>query len=551
MPYQVVTEETRPDIIEQKQITLELAALLKGHREEIVGTWVKLKQQLPDSHYREQLPEELRASTTLELDAMIEALTTGSYAALEANLTRVCHTYHQRGFCLSEVTEAWLLGKEATLPAIRRVYPPDSSAAWEVIAQLDSCLRWIVGRFSQLYAAEASRRLEQQQARTALMLDMVQTANNSLELDEVLCRVAESITTVADVEYCGFFLVDEEQESIMPWLEARVSPRQAAASRRDIPASGIPQPIATFSVFLRQVVAQKKPFACYDVQADLRFDQTPPRRLGFRSILAVPFVVKGRVVAVAYALTFDQCRIFSEEQIELVWGIANTVGLAIENARLHQQVRHLAALEERNRLAREMHDNLSQALSILKLKLSLTSDLIRDNQLEQVRANLLEMKEIAAEAYTDTREAIFGLRTAAPTGADFLSSLRRFLVKYRASYGVEAQLVADERLTVALTIQTTTQVIRIIQEALTNVRKHAQASEAWVRIEPEGQGIRITVEDDGQGFDPAQGVANAPGGFGLQVMQERAESVGGRLEVEAQIGRGTRIVAWVPLDPEV
>lgn len=298
-------------------------------------------------------------------------------------------------------------------------------------------------------------------------------------------------------------------------------------------------------------MAQKKPFACYDVQTDPRFEQTPPRRFGFRSILAVPFVAKGRVVAVAYAVTFDHCRTFSQEQIELVAGIANTVGLAIENARLHQQVRHLATLEERNRLAREMHDNLSQALGVLKLKLSLTSELIANNQLEQGQVNLREMKKIAADAYTDTREAIFGLRTAALDEQDFLLSLQRFLVTYRASYGVNVQLVVDESVPIALPMGTAIQVTRIVQEALTNVRKHAHATQAWVCITPDDAGIRLTVEDNGQGFEPTQVAIHALGGFGLRVMQERTESIGGHFAIDSQIGRGTRISAWVPLVAEM
>lgn len=526
---------------------MDLSDLLTQYREEIVEAWVRLKQQLPASHYPQQSPEDLRVSTTLELNATIEALTTNAYTALEATLIRVCHLYQQQDFCLSEATESWLLCKEATLLTIRRVYPPDSTAIWTNIAQLDGCLRWVVGRFSQLYAAEASRRLEQQQARTALMLDMIQTASNSLELDEVLGRVATGITTAADVEHCSFFLVNEAQQSILPWPAPKAAPLPMATAKRDLPTPGIPYPIATFSVFFRQVVAQKKPFACYDVQTDPRFEQTPPRRFGFRSILAVPFVAKGRVVAVSYAFTFDHCRTFAQEQVELVAGIANTVGLAIENARLYQQVRQLATLEERNRLAREMHDNLSQALGVLKLKLALTSDLLANNQLEQGKANLLEMKQIAADAYTDTREAIFGLRTATLDDLDFLASLQRFLATYRASYGVNVQLTVEENATIALPMATATQVTRIIQEALTNVRKHAHATRVCVCIRPDGPGICLTVADDGQGFDPTQVTANGTGGFGLRVMQERAESVGGRLTIAAQIGRGARISVWVPL----
>jgi len=267
-------------------------------------------------------------------------------------------------------------------------------------------------------------------------------------------------------------------------------------------------------------------------------------------VLALPCVVKGRVVAVAWAPTFDDCRAFAEEQIGLACGLVNAAAIAIENARLHQQMEQMAVIKERGRLSREMHDNLSQALGILKLTSSLSSGLLAEGQIEQVQTNLRQMRDVAAEAYTDAREAIFGLRTTALRGADFLPELHKYLTKYRTSYGLDARLEADNESVSVLTSQVTLQAFRIIQEALVNVRKHANADQVWVRIEPDDGRVRIAIEDDGQGFDPAQPATDARHGLGLQAMRERAESVGGWLEIDAQSGRGTRIVAWLPLSEE-
>ncbi len=452
------------------------------------------------------------------------------------------------------IVEALLLIKEATHVVMQQTHSLDSATAWAWSGQLDDCLRRMVGQFTALYVTEASRRLHEVQARTALMLSVVRTASATLDLDQVLSRLAEDITAAIDVPYCGFFLVDETWGTVWPKFQVTVQPIRSQADQEGVfsmPAA----PIATYSTFLGQVVAQKQPLTCYDVQTDPRFDGSVPRRLGFRSVLGVPFVVQGRVVAVAYVLTMDENRTFTGEEIELVWNIANTVGLAIENARLHQQVRQLAALEERNRLAREMHDNLSQALGVLKLKLSLTGDLLDGGEpagpdgdlLTQVRDNLLEMKAIAAEAYTDTREAIFDLRMVVPAGTGFVAALQAYLAKYRASYGIDATLIADAEATAILTMQTTTQLIQIIQEALTNVRKHARTAKAWIHLERDGDDLRTTIADNGQGFDPARMMANAQRSYGLQVMQERAASMGGRLAVESRPGQGTHIIVWTPL----
>lgn len=165
---------------------------------------------------------------------------------------------------------------------------------------------------------------------------------------------------------------------------------------------------------------------------------------------------------------------------------------------------------------------------------------------DQVQASLLELKGIAKETYTDVREAIFNLRATVSSGPGLLLTLQEYLAEYRAHYGVDARLVAGDESAVELPADVGIQVIRIIQEALTNVRKHASASKAWVRFEQTGGQVRITVEDDGRGFDPARVVGGGRQHFGLQIMRERAESVGGSLELDSRPDQGTQVVVQVP-----
>ena len=210
--------ETELNTTEQKDIAQELVALLEPHRDEIAASWAKEIRQLPDSHYRELPVEDLVASTSRVLGAMLEALGTGDYTALEAYLADVCLTRLLMGFGAAEVNQALMLCKDVALPFIRRAYPPDSTVAWASNSQLDACQRRMIGHFSQLYVTEAGRLLEEQQARTALMLDMAQTAGSTLDLDEVLRRAAEGIATAAGVRHCGFYLYDEEQGLLLPQL---------------------------------------------------------------------------------------------------------------------------------------------------------------------------------------------------------------------------------------------------------------------------------------------------------------------------------------------
>ena len=230
--------------------------------------------------------------------------------------------------------------------------------------------------------------------------------------------------------------------------------------------------------------------------------------------------------------------------------IGNAVGRALAQALRYHNLRYFAAVEERSRLAREMHDSLAQALAYLKLKASVTDELLSGGQIDKARQNLAEVKEIAGETYSDVRETIFSLRESAMPGLEFVPTLEHYVSEYRLHYGLPVTLdVSRNGTQPTFPAATGIQLYRIVQEALTNVRTHAGASQAWVRLAHADDGWRITVEDDGRGFDPTQIESNGRQHFGVQIMRERAEGVGARLELDSQPGLGTRVVILVPSAP--
>jgi two-component system nitrate/nitrite sensor histidine kinase NarX len=184
-------------------------------------------------------------------------------------------------------------------------------------------------------------------------------------------------------------------------------------------------------------------------------------------------------------------------------------------------------------------------LSTLKLQASYISGLLREGQIEQAQAWLAELKETITEAHVDVREDIFSLRSRISSGTNLVPTLQEYLTKYHAYYGMDAHLVTGQGTVAILAPEAATQVMRIVQEALANVHRHAKTNQAWVRIATPGDGFRITVEDHGLGFDPLQLASERPG-YGLQVMRERAQSLGGSLVIDSHPGGGTRIVVWVP-----
>jgi two-component system, NarL family, sensor histidine kinase DegS len=217
---------------------------------------------------------------------------------------------------------------------------------------------------------------------------------------------------------------------------------------------------------------------------------------------------------------------------------------------LSRRVERLAVLEERDRLAREIHDSVAQGLASLLVRLDTVESLAERGRVDELALEFRALRTAGAEIYGDVREAIAELRTRPDPGP---VGLRRALTEYVTQFGDRTGIAttcdaasinaAEQDLAPAAEVQ----LLRIAQEALTNVRKHASAAHAVVRFWREAGGWYVTVRDDGVGFDPT-GVGADAGGrhVGLTIMRERAESVGGRLAVNSAPGEGTEVSVWVP-----
>jgi two-component system nitrate/nitrite sensor histidine kinase NarX len=226
--------------------------------------------------------------------------------------------------------------------------------------------------------------------------------------------------------------------------------------------------------------------------------------------------------------------------------LAELSAIAITAARLRGKERQGAVLAERDRIARELHDSLAQVLGATHLRLRAL--VARPDVADRPRtaAELVELADVAEEAYRDVREAILGLREASrPRG--LLDSLAAYLEKYSQQAGIRTVLETSLDGDLMLSTDGELQVIRVIQEALTNARKHAHATTARIRIACGSDGsLTIVIEDDGRGFDPSRLAVQRDGGFGLHTMRERIELVGGSLRLDSAPGRGTRVIAMIP-----
>jgi two-component system NarL family sensor kinase len=236
----------------------------------------------------------------------------------------------------------------------------------------------------------------------------------------------------------------------------------------------------------------------------------------------------------------------TDDELRLLSTIAYQVGIAVERARLAEASARLARTEERTRIAREIHDTLAQGLTAIGLHVEgalrhLESDPgVARERLERALAT-------SRESLEEARRSVLDLRTAPLAGRPLVEALRALGRAFTSETGVRVQVRAADGDGPALPLRVEAELFRIAQEALANVRNHAGATEVEIALATGPDGVRLTIRDDGQGFDPA---VPAAGRFGLLGMRERARRLGGRLRVTSRPGRGTTVVAQAPLPNE-
>jgi signal transduction histidine kinase len=400
---------------------------------------------------------------------------------------------------------------------------------------------------AQQEALEAQRQVREEIERWSKRLEDAVSAiavaiSQPLELKEMLDIALRKVMELTGLEAGGVFLIDEPAQELRLVAQHGVSQEFTQGVNVMKVGDGV----------TGRVAKSGEPVVVGNISEDPRLAKLVGmvvKEAGLRFHASFPLKSRGKVLGVMN-LASKISHPATPEEVTLLTAIGQQIGVAIENARLYEQVQSMAALEERGRIGRELHDGLAQVLGYLHLQSRAAEGLLSSGQIAQAQAELQEMQEVAQEAYGDVRESILGLRTAITPGAGLIPTLTEYLDKFSQQSGINARLVIGDDAEMKFTPAAEIQLLRIVQEALANVRKHSQASRAWVRFEADEAGAVITIEDDGQGFDPSRIWQDRQGHFGLQTMRERVESVGGELRFDSQPGQGTRVVIRVPLAPE-
>jgi two-component system, NarL family, sensor kinase len=262
---------------------------------------------------------------------------------------------------------------------------------------------------------------------------------------------------------------------------------------------------------------------------------------GLRYHASIPLYAQDKKLGVMNVASPDW-RSLSPEDLQLLYTIGDLLSIAVERAGLFARSTRLGAVEERNRLAREIHDTLAQGLTATALQLE-SADALLDAGSEKARESLRRALSLTRSNLEEARRSVLDLRAAPLEGRPLSEALKALVERWEAETGVAARYraVNDSR---PLPPRVEAALYRICQEALTNISRHAGADRVSVQLVATPERVRLVVADNGRGFDASEAPAD---GHGLIGMRERAETLGGSLEVWSDAG-GTRIEATVPLE---
>lgn len=214
-------------------------------------------------------------------------------------------------------------------------------------------------------------------------------------------------------------------------------------------------------------------------------------------------------------------------------------------AQITEQQKALALAAERDRLRRELHDGPGQVWPYLQLEYQKLKELLAGQRLDEAVCRLEKLITLSEDRNNDIRDSLAGLKNTA--GKAFIPILADFMRWYQEAYGIAARLTADPETVRLLSPSSELQLLRIIQEAMANVRKHAHAGLVQIEIGPVTGQAAVVIQDDGRGFDASAALVNKKNRHGLAIMRERAGEINGRLEIVSEPEKGTRITVWLPL----
>jgi signal transduction histidine kinase len=361
------------------------------------------------------------------------------------------------------------------------------------------------------------------------LVDAVLSISADLDLPAVLQRIIDAATDLVDARYGALGVLDEEGTGLVQFVTCGLD----HDTRRKI--GGLPKGHGILGL----LIVEPKPIRLPDLREHPDSYGFPPNHPPMRSFLGVPIVVRQEVFGNLYLTDKQGAEVFSDVDEELIVALAGAAAVAIENARLHARLAELVLLEDRERIAKDLHDTVIQRLFATGLSLQGTARL---STAPDVAARIQDAVEDLDITVKHIRTVIFGLETAAARTSGLRERVLTLAGEARGALGFLPEVTFDGVIDTMVDDNTGRELLATLREALSNVARHAGAGRVEVAVTA-GEELALRVRDDGRGLpDDA-----AAGGFGLRTMASRAERMGGHFSARTDPAGGT-VVEWtVPL----
>jgi signal transduction histidine kinase len=377
------------------------------------------------------------------------------------------------------------------------------------------------------------------------------TVRNTVERLEALDEATRGIAAVLDVDQVLQLIVDRVRELIGARYAALGIVTPGGEIERFITSGMADQvrdaigPPPHGRGLLGLIIREGRSYRIPEIASHADSSGFPANHPPMTSFLGVPVAVKGRPIGNLYLTDKRGAKEFSAADQGIVEMFAIHAGIAIDNARLHEQVQRLAVVDERERISRDLHDGIIQGIYAVALSLEDVPDLMSDDRAEAV-GRIDRAIDALNLTIRDIRNFILGLRSEFLGGADLEAGLATLAHDFglNSSIEVSLDLGTDRGAAQGLAMDNRVHLLHMVREALSNAARHAKARVATVRLDADEGTITVTVADDGIGFDPA---AVPPSGhLGLANLRDRAARMGGSAQVDSRPGAGTRVIIRLP-----
>jgi signal transduction histidine kinase len=372
--------------------------------------------------------------------------------------------------------------------------------------------------------------------RMGMLIEAGLTLASELDLDAVLERLVELAVEITDARYGALGVLAEGEARIERFVTHGVTDEERAAIGAPPVGHGI----------LGLLIEERRPMRIPDIGGDPRAHGFPPNHPEMHSFLGAPVLALGRVYGNIYLTEKQTAAEFTDEDEAALVVLATQAGVAVENARLyaetrraHEELGRLELLEERERIAKELHDGVIQALFAVGMGLQGTAAMTDDREIARRIENATEEVD---RTIRDLRNYIFGLRPGILADRQLDQALKQLGREFQDR--TDVLTIVDVDATVAAELASrASDIVQLVREALSNVGRHADATSCRVSLRRTASHAELEIDDDGRGFDPR----SPSGGMGMANLRDRVTSLSGEIDIESAIGDGTTVRILLPL----